>query len=74
LLAFFIMTPYQEAFFQLIQQRDAMYLQLFLAALVSWAWYRLWLKRFFKPVLAVAVVVFGAAWLWGVYQLLPKVI
>lgn len=66
------MTNYQNAFLELMQQRDTLYMELFLVVLVSWAWYRLWLKRFFKPVVATAFFVVGLAWFWGLWQLLPK--
>jgi hypothetical protein len=66
------MTSYQQAFLELIQQRDTLYVELFVIVLVSWAWYRLWLKPFFKLVLGTACLGVVLALLWGLYQLLPK--
>lgn len=63
------MTPYQEAFLQLINQRDTLYLQLLAAAAVGFFWYRLWLWRIWKWSAAAVVFLFGLAWLWGVWHL-----
>lgn len=66
------MTPYQQAFLELMLQRDTMYLQLLAAVVVAFAWYRLWLKQMWKWCFAAGLFGFGAAWVWGIVQLLPK--
>lgn len=66
------MTAYQQAFLELMHQRDTMYLQLAVVVIVALFWYRLWLKRLWKLVAIAALGLFGLAWLWGVWQLLPK--
>lgn len=63
------MTPYQQAFLDLINQRDTLYLQLLATAAVGFFWYRLWLWRIANLARAGALLLFGLAWLWGVWQL-----
>lgn len=66
------MTPYQQAFLDLMHQRDTMYLQLLAVVVVGFSWYALWLKRMWKLCFAAGLFLFGAAWVWGLIQLLPK--
>lgn len=63
------MTNYQQAFLELMHQRDVMYLGIFILVLVGWAWYKLWLKPLVKLVVAVAGLLVGLALAWGLWQL-----
>lgn len=49
-----------------------MYLQLLAVVVVGFSWYALWLKRMWKWCFAAGLFLFGAAWVWGLIQLLPK--
>lgn len=68
------MTEYQQAFLELMQQRDTMYLGIFILVVVGFLWYKLWLKPLFKLVLAVAGLLVGLALAWGLWQLFPDFI
>lgn len=63
------MTPFYDAWIDLIRQRDIFYLQILAATVTAYAWYRLWLWRFFGWSLAGAILVIMAGLLWGLYQL-----
>jgi hypothetical protein len=63
------MTPYYDAWIELIRQRDIFYLQILAAAVTAYAWYRLWLWRFFRLSLGAAVLVVMIGLLWGLFQI-----
>jgi hypothetical protein len=62
-------TSYKLAFIELMAKRDWLYIELFAVVVVSWAWYRLWFKSFFKLILGAAFLVILAALIWGLLQL-----
>jgi hypothetical protein len=61
------MTPYHDAWIDLIRQRDTFYLEILAAAVTVYAWYRLWLRRFFRWCLGLALLIIIAGLLWGLY-------
>jgi hypothetical protein len=63
------MTPYYDAWIDLIRQRDIFYLEILAAAITGYSWYRLWLWRFFRWSLILAILAVIAGLLWGLYQL-----
>ena len=63
------MTPYHDAWIDLIRQRDILYLQILAAAVTAYAWYRLWLWRFFRWSLGLALLAVMAGLLWGLCQI-----
>ena len=64
------MTEYQIGFLSLMAQRDMMYVQLFFIVAVGlFICYR-FLRGLFKLALGASLLVFAAAWLWGMWQLL----
>jgi len=64
------MTPYYQAWIDLITQRDNFYLYLAAAVLVGWTWYKLFFKRLFKFMAAGAGLVVLAGLIWGIYHTL----
>lgn len=63
------MTTYHQAWLFLHQQRDMLYLTVFLAMATGFYWYRFGLHRFYWPVLAMAMVMLAAGIGWGVFQI-----
>ena len=63
------MTEYQEGWLTLMNQRDTTYLVFFAFAGTAYHWYHLWLRRFWYVVLVLAVLVVGAALVWGYTQI-----
>jgi len=62
------MTPYYQAWIELITQRDNFYLYLAAAVIVGYTWRRLFFKRLFKIVWGAALVLVLAGLVWGIYH------
>jgi hypothetical protein len=64
------MTTYYQAWLELIQQRDELYLLIFVAAALGYAWYRFLFRRFFKLILTIICILVALGLLWGLMILL----